>query len=518
MRLPVLLCLNLLLAGGSACGQLVAERTDYLLDQSSAKAGEAFTPFHFDALSVNFPGNWKFGVSQQSFSNAVISGTGPNRENVTIIVGGIRWQGRENTAKENEDYVESSLPPATRAILTSAEKYGPAVRPMKETTSAQGNLVRAMAYETSLLFSSYYLAAYVLASRSLGTTATIRFEGGGKASEVLERFDKIVGTHRWGWNLYPDQARVFTDPPFDRPDLRATVRPANPDEVKDAWGLDFASLPQLGAVLILAVNKTRETPITVSRQSVRLTLPDAQVLKPLEPSEMVEWLGETYGAASGKTARDAVFGHQADESRLEYEKGVLAVSRGKPRGTVLSFRFPAGITSGEFPVTYTLDLGADGQLPVRQTVSLNLQPAGRASTQAAPPPAPGEPSESWRRDTDAFARLVLGEDRRPRPPSGKTDEVPVAASTLQQVIGARVNWPMSALQVAGTRFPAVPIVIDGQEVGLLGSPRTAATDMPPVDSALMVSGKIDKLVVAYLPSGKIYISVTLVEFDARRRN
>ena len=172
---------------------------------------------------------------------------------------------------------------------------------------------------------------------------------------------------------YPEQSDIFTDPPFRRPDLETFARPASPEQVMNAYGPEFASLPRLGVVLVLVGNR-RSAPFTVSRQSVRLTLPDGRVLKPLEPSEMAAWLQEVRGLELGKPAREVIFGRHSASSNREYEKGILTVPGGRDQGDIMNFRFPEGSRSGEFLVDYVLDLGADGQVPVKQKVQMNIKP------------------------------------------------------------------------------------------------------------------------------------------------
>lgn len=167
---------------------------------------------------------------------------------------------------------------------------------------------------------------------------------------------------------YPEQARFLTEPPFERSDIRSSIDPALPDEVTRMFGPKFASLSRLGVILILVENKSRENPILVSRSSVRLTLPDGQVLKPLEPSEMTAWLREIQGST------EDIFENLPKEYKMEYEKGLTRVFKGEPQGIVVVFRFPQGTPSGEFSVEYVLDLGTEGQIPVKQKVPLNLRP------------------------------------------------------------------------------------------------------------------------------------------------
>jgi len=214
----------------------------------------------------------------------------------------------------------------------------------------------------------------VFASPATGAVVSIGFEGSGKVMEVLDGIEKIVSTHRLAWTLYPEQESVFTERGFERPDLRTFVRPANPDQVADAWGPEFASLSGLGAILVLVINKEREPSITVSRRSIRLRLADGRVLSPLEPPEMIKWFDEVYGSATTRKASEVIFGHQSDDKRLSYEKGILSIPKGSARGTVLAFRFPQGVPSGDISVAYVLELGSDEQIPIEQTVRLNVRP------------------------------------------------------------------------------------------------------------------------------------------------
>ena len=173
---------------------------------------------------------------------------------------------------------------------------------------------------------------------------------------------------------YPQQANLITERPFERPDLETHTFPASPTQVRAAFGPEFASLPRLGVVLVLVTNRGRQTPITVSRNAVRLTLPDGQVLKALEPPEMVAWLQEAYGGALEKDARAAIFGHYTAQQLSDNERGVFSAAKGRGMGDMYAFRFPKGIPSGQFAVQYVLDLGSDGQIAVTQKGPLNLRP------------------------------------------------------------------------------------------------------------------------------------------------
>lgn len=168
---------------------------------------------------------------------------------------------------------------------------------------------------------------------------------------------------------YPPQERFSFDPPFERGDLKTMISPASPEQVTRTFGTEFASLPRLGVLLVLVNNKGRPNPIAVSRQSIRLILPDGRVLKPLEPSELIAWFEEAYGSAA--RGRGAMLG---EEARMNTEKGVLRVLIGDPQGAITVFRFPQGVLSGTFPVEYVLDLGAGEQVAVKQRPHLNLRP------------------------------------------------------------------------------------------------------------------------------------------------
>jgi hypothetical protein len=173
---------------------------------------------------------------------------------------------------------------------------------------------------------------------------------------------------------YPRQALISFEPPFEREDLETHVGPASPGEVAGLFGQEFASLPRLGVVLVLVKNKRRAEPIVVSRQTVRLTLPDGRVLKALGPSEIMSWFKEVYGSMLEKSPKNVIFGRYSNAEYETYEKGVLTISEGEARGAAMVFRFPEKVAPGRFTVEYVLDLGKDGQVPVKQTVDLNMRP------------------------------------------------------------------------------------------------------------------------------------------------
>ena len=168
---------------------------------------------------------------------------------------------------------------------------------------------------------------------------------------------------------YPQQERFSVDPPFERRDLFTRISPAYPDQVAKAFGGEFASLPRLGVLLVLVDNKERAYPIAVSRESVRLTLPDGRVLRPLEPSELIAWFEEAYGPTA--RVRGATLG---EERWMNTNRGILRISLGSPKGMFTVFRFPRGVPSGTFSVEYALDLGAGEQVVVKQRPHLNLRP------------------------------------------------------------------------------------------------------------------------------------------------
>ena len=173
---------------------------------------------------------------------------------------------------------------------------------------------------------------------------------------------------------YPEQAKVFTEPPFVRPGVETFVRPASPANVTTAYGPEFASLSGLGAVLVLVANTGRDTPVRVERRTVRLTLPDGSVLRPLEPSEMEAWLQQMHGPSLRTSAKAAISGRHS-QAVIELEaKGLLSAPRGKGEGIIVSFRFPQGARSGTFVVDYLLNLGSGEPVAVTQRVALNLRP------------------------------------------------------------------------------------------------------------------------------------------------
>lgn len=169
---------------------------------------------------------------------------------------------------------------------------------------------------------------------------------------------------------YPQQEVIILGGPVERLDLSTQAAPASSEEVTSGMGTKFSSLPRLGVLLVMVTNKGREKPIATSRQSVRLTLPDGRILRPLEPSEMIAWYEEFYGS----TSKDSAFLDVISKAALNTEKEFMKVSRGQSKGTVCIFRFPQGVPSGSFSVEYVLDLGGEEQLLVKQQPRLHLRP------------------------------------------------------------------------------------------------------------------------------------------------
>ena len=164
---------------------------------------------------------------------------------------------------------------------------------------------------------------------------------------------------------YPEQERFSTDPPVERPDLTTHISPAQP-ELVNSLGSEFSSLHGLGVLLVLATNRTHETPVSIARESVRLKLPDGLTIKPLDPPEILKWLEEVYGPEVKKP-----FG---PDEKMGFENGRFQIPRGRPVGRLLIFRFPQGTKSGYFDVEYALDLGEGDPLLVKQKPRLNLAP------------------------------------------------------------------------------------------------------------------------------------------------
>ena len=135
---------------------------------------------------------------------------------------------------------------------------------------------------------------------------------------------------------------------LDRTEFEAHAGSASLAEVAQVLGPEMAARPEVGVLMALVKNRTREQPIRVDPSTLRVRLRSGAELRPLSVEEVRAWARES---GSSKVPGDAGF-------------RPVDVPMAGAWATAAVFRFPVDADTREIDVSFVLDLGPGDQAQV----------------------------------------------------------------------------------------------------------------------------------------------------------